>query len=456
MLVSPHNVRTRILRATPEEMRWARHFLTARVRARGAPREVSLLDRATESFPTGALEPFLVAARANAVSVEVADRRVQPVERNRDADLSWLRPHQRAAIERTYTRERGIWRLPTGAGKGELGPALALTWPVHWLVLVHRRHLMEDLAGRWERRTGQRAGRIGAGVWAPAHPYTVATIPTLHAAGREDPRVRALADVIRGVVVDECHVAAASSHREVFDYWRRAFWWYGMSGSATDRGDQADFLTVAHLGPVLLDVQPGDLIDAGHLTPPTVRFVRFQHGPYPEGLERAWTLFYRLAVVQNARRNALILDLVRRLPKPCMVFVDDLAHGSALYTEVMRRGFSVDFARGASTPEERRSIIARLKAGSLEVCVASCVFNEGVDVPGLRSVVIAGGRRSVIAALQRAGRATRKSEGKDTAWVVDVEDTGHKTLAAHARTRRLTYLREGYQTLVVDGAEGLV
>lgn len=456
VIVSPHNVRTKIVRTTPEEREWLHRFLSARIGGGARARVVSLIDRASDTFPTGALAPLLTAALGDGVTVEVLDRRRPPCERNRDADLGWLRPHQRAAIERTYTRERGIWCLPTGAGKGELGPALALTWPVHWLVLVHRRHLMEDLAGRWERRTGRPAGRIGAGVWQPRSPYTVATMATLRAAGRNDLRVRALADVIGGVLVDECHVAAASTHREVLDYWRRAFFWYGMSGSATDRGDRADFLTLAHLGPVLLSVRPEELIDAGHLTRPRVRFLTYRHPGYPAGMVQAWSAFYKAAIVRNAERNALVLEAVRRVPKPCMVFVDELEHGENMTFEIMARGFSVQFARGESTLDERRAVIRRLQAGELQVGVASTVFNEGVDVPGLKAVVIAGGRKSTIAALQRAGRATRLSEGKTSALVVDINDVGHKTLREHATARRRAYLREGYETTMVDDVRALV
>ena len=115
VIVSPHNVRTKIVRTTP---RSANGSIVSSRRIGGAhARVVSLIDRASDTFLRGA-RALLTAALGDGVTVEVLDRRRPPCERNRDADLGWLRPHQRAAIERTYTRERGIWCLPTGAGKG--------------------------------------------------------------------------------------------------------------------------------------------------------------------------------------------------------------------------------------------------------------------------------------------------------------------------------------------------
>jgi superfamily II DNA or RNA helicase len=71
-------------------------------------------------------------------------------------------------------------------------------------------------------------------------------------------------------------------------------------------------------------------------------------------------------------------------------------------------------------------------------------------VPELRSVVVASGGASGIAAIQRVGRAMRPAEGKDACVVWDFYDLGDHTLMAHSRKRRDAYLKEGYTVDVED------
>ena len=89
--------------------------------------------------------------------------------------------------------------------------------------------------------------------------------------------------------------------------------------------------------------------------------------------------FYKAAIVRNAERNALVLEAVARA-EARMVFVDELEHGENMTFEIMARGFSVQFARGESTPRRAPRRDPQTPGGS-SVGVASTVFNEGVDVP---------------------------------------------------------------------------
>lgn len=113
-----------------------------------------------------------------------------------------------------------------------------------------------------------------------------------------------------------------------------------------------------------------------------------------------------------------------------------------------RVGLRAGYVHGAHTTEQREAAIEQLVAGRLEVLVCSVIFQEGVDVPALRSVVIAAGGQSTIAAIQRVGRGLRKSEGKTSCVVWEVLDRGQRWLEAHARARRLAYQAEGYEVRV--------
>ena len=113
-----------------------------------------------------------------------------------------------------------------------------------------------------------------------------------------------------------------------------------------------------------------------------------------------------------------------------------------------RVGIRAGYVHGAHTTEQREAAIAQLVDGRIDVLVCSVIFQEGVDIPALRSVVIAAGGQSSIAAIQRVGRGLRKAEGKTSCVVWEVNDRGQRWLEAHARARRLAYQAEGYEVRV--------
>ena len=76
--------------------------------------------------------------------------------------------------------------------------------------------------------------------------------------------------------------------------------------------------------------------------------------------------------------------------------------------------------------------------------MCTVVFQEGVDIPDLRTVVIASGGSSVIAALQRIGRGMRVSDNKSSCIVIDVHDTGEYFLENQSKKRKKAYEGAGH------------
>jgi superfamily II DNA or RNA helicase len=161
-------------------------------------------------------------------------------------------------------------------------------------------------------------------------------------------------------------------------------------------------------------------------------------------------------IVESTERNAGVVETCRNAPKPCMLFVKKIEHGRALKIELEQAGLRAEFVWGDKSTQQRDAAVERLERGDADVLIASVVFQEGVDVPSLRSVVIASGGRSVIAALQRVGRGMRTDDGKKmTFQVFDFLDQGSPMLERHSRRRMNTYVREGYRT-VLQGEHGSV
>ena len=75
-------------------------------------------------------------------------------------------------------------------------------------------------------------------------------------------------------------------------------------------------------------------------------------------------------------------------------------------------------------------------------CLISTLLGEGVDIPAMSAIIMAGGLKTPVGVIQKVGRALRKSPGKEEAVVVDFRDKG-AFLARHFQERMDVY-REAY------------
>jgi len=220
-----------------------------------------------------------------------------------------------------------------------------------------------------------------------------------------------------------------------------------LSGTPLDRTDKRSIEAISWLGPVVCRVLPQTLIDAGVLSTPKITMVPVQQ-QLPPSSNRKYSSLYKHLIVRSDRRNAAVLEMTKRAEKPCMVFVKHLPHAMALTRMAQSYGINAIMVDGRDRTVVREQRLASLTRGAIDVIVCTKVFQEGIDVPELRSVVVATGGKSTIDTIQRIGRGSRVAAGKDTFEVWDVLDTGEPILQRHARERIKAYQREGYEVHV--------
>jgi superfamily II DNA or RNA helicase len=466
----------KLVRATDAERAWLTEYLAftdsaakyRKGRTHSADGKVRMFNVFNQTFPSGFLSLVQRAAPEEGFSVELADNRCCPCPRDPDADLGWLRDYQLEGVERAASRGRGILWCPTGSGKTEIAVGLAQALPCRWLFLVHRASLMEQTAERYERRTGRQAGRIGDGTWnvPDGCTFVVATFQTLaKRLQQKDARTTALLAGSEGLIVDECHVLPAWS------FWHvamacPAYFRLGMSGTPLARGDQRSVFAIAALGPVIYRIKAETLIGAGVLARPHIHMVEVHH---PRSDKPTWQGVYGENIVRSNRRNALVVEAVRRAERPCLVFVKEIRHGRELERRLWAAGLKPAFTWGSHSVEHRMRYVRDLVQGRIDVLVCSVVFQEGIDIPELRSVVVASGGKSVIAALQKLGRGMRPDakSGKTDFECWDFHDvgcgctkakaedgeerrthSGCRWLERHSRARLRAYAQEGYETVI--------
>ena len=308
---------------------------------------------------------------------------------------------------------------------------------------------MHQLAERFERRTGDAAGRCGDGVWEPRR-FTVATFQTL-ATDLTSDRARALILGARGLVVDEVQVLPAPGNWAVAMAAANAYYRLGISATPLGRMDGRDALAIGALGPVVQKVTIEPLVEAGLVARARIRFVRYEHAQ----VSGEYNDVYEAAVVLDEGRNELVCRVAGRAPRPTNVFVRIEKHRRTLQKMIEARGLRSEFVFGATATGGRKAALTRLVRGDCDVLVCGKIFNKGVDVPELRGLVNAAAGKSVHDAVQRLGRGGRATEDKKTFDYFDVDDRKNRWLRAHALGRRRAYEALGHAVETDDAVAQL-
>lgn len=472
MWIELGNLHARVVKSTPDECAWLDDYLAfpdrdAHFRMRKVPKskrgdgKIHMLSPHLLTFPAGFVQQVAAQAKADGHVVQVLDRRRRPEKPDPRALVDWLRPYQREALDVARTIERGVFHHPTGAGKTELMVALAELYPKsRWLILTHRKDLIANTSDRFARRTGEVVGMIGEGAFKPER-VTVAMFQSLAAQIRSrNKRTLDFLASVNGVMIDEVHIVPAATYWRVLMAIDNGYFRFGFSGTPFARGDKKSIFTWGAVGPVIHKIEPEALIEAGVLARPQIRMVRTQSKPVDT---RSWTEAYDQLIVRNKRRNAKVVAAALRAVKPCLLFVNHVQHGKQLELELRARGARVEFVWGKHALKSRQAAIERLVMGQVDILICNVIFQEGIDIPELQSVVIAQAGKSIIAVLQRVGRGMRKRSRdgeitKEAFTVYDFKDVGcgcpardkHKTcewLEKHTRYRLAAYTSVRYSVI---------
>ena len=81
-------------------------------------------------------------------------------------------------------------------------------------------------------------------------------------------------------------------------------------------------------------------------------------------------------------------------------------------TEFTRSGFNADYLEGDHDQAHRDAVLARLKAGDLQVVFSVDVLGEGIDVPDVDTLLLLRPTQSPVLFAQQLGRGLRTAPGK--------------------------------------------
>lgn len=392
-----------------------------------------------------------------------------------------LRDYQVTSIRKAVSHRRGIFNIATGGGKTEIIIGIAKMMGTSLTIVPSKSSLLQTVR-RFRNRGLESVGGFGGGLKDLTQDHTIATAAMFNSRLKKKHKdtERFLRDAPLLMFDEVHHLGTAPTWQRVGDACgaeRR----YGFSGSpwasgmptidlGTDKeSNYADFRVVSQVGEALVYIPSKMLRDMGVIIDPRIFVLPVS---LPKGLRSnpfpRWNWVYKHGIVENESRNKLIVDSALRLHERghrTTILVVSIAHGRALLRQLYDMGLNAAFTKGddevlvftgkkiQSQKDAGERVRDAFLAGDIDVLIGSVVIDEAVDLPGMSALILAGGMKSPIRAVQRVGRAIRTADGKDEAIIIDFRDRQHYFLNNHTNKRLGIYAAHEYDYIECETAD---
>ncbi|HET7736884.1 MAG TPA: DUF3427 domain-containing protein [Nocardioidaceae bacterium] len=376
-------------------------------------------------------------------------------------------PHQQEILEAldversVHGRHRNLVVAATGTGKTVIAAldyrglcdASTRTRPT-LLFVAHRREILEQSLRTYrEVLNDSDFGELYVGGARPERwQHVFASVQSLHSYGVEniDP------GAFEVVVIDEFHHAEAPTYRRVVEHLEPSEL-LGLTATPerTDGVDVRQFFggrTAAELR--LWDALGADLLCPFHYFTVAdgtdLRDVEWRRGRYDEEqLSNVYTGNIRRAaiVLEQLRDKVLDLGTMRALG-----FCVSVAHAEFMARLFSEAGVPARAVSGETSPMERAHALEDLRNGRLSALFAADLFNEGVDLPDLDTVLFLRPTESATVFLQQLGRGLRRTADKPVLTVLDFVGHHRKEFRFDQKLRALTgHTRRGLEREIERG-----
>lgn len=405
--------------ALTQGLEWNLRVVTAR--DRDAFREISVAFDALLASPRVRRvdAAWIDAYRARRPSVASA-----PVDIEREAPLQPPDPHeiQREAL----TALEASRAAGNGAGLVVMATGLGKTWLAAFdsagdkfrrvLFVAHREEILRQAMDTFRRiRPGSHLGLYTGQEKVPHADVLFASVQTLGQRRHLDDFDPRSFDYI---VVDEFHHAAAATYRRILDHFDPRFV-LGLTATP-ERTDGGDLLALCQEN-LVYRCDLSRAIELGLLCP-------FHYFGVPDEVDYTnipWrnTRFDEVAltaaVATRSRAQNALEQWRRRGGSRTLAFCCSQSHADFMTDFFRTAGIKAVSVHSGASSAPRADSLEKLERGELQVVFAVDMFNEGVDLPHVDTVLMLRPTESRVLWLQQFGRGLRLADGKPHLTVVD-------------------------------------
>ena len=370
------------------------------------PRTVALSDRWIESYELRRVPP----PRAIAPGSQEQEQPPEPTSVQVEA-LDALADTRDAGFR------RGLVVLATGLGKTWLAAFDATRMGARRVLFVaHREEILSQAAQTFIRiRPKARVSLYRGHSHDTEVDVLCASVQTLARAAHLE---RFAPQHFDYVVIDEFHHAAAATYRRLLGHFAPAFL-LGLTATP-DRTDQSDILSLCDDNLVftrnLFEGIQSKLLAPFHYYGIFDESVEYREVPWRNGRFDPEQLSNKLATLARARHA--IKEWRTRAQKRTLAFCVSVSHAEYMAAQFEKAGIT-SAAVYSGSAVGRSEALEHLRDGRLSVIFSIDLFNEGVDLPSIDTVMMLRPTESKILFLQQLGRGLRRAEVKQHLIVLD-------------------------------------
>ena len=243
----------------------------------------------------------------------------------------------------------------------------------------------------------------------------------------QDFAAKTVSDFYDYIVVDEFHHAAAPTYQKLLSYYQPQIL-LGLTATP-ERMDGKSVLPYFN-NRIAAEIRLPEAIDRKLLCPfqyfgvtdtVDLNTLKWSAGGYDKGeLSNLYTFSGAVAhrradlVVSSLLKYVTDIDEVKGLG-----FCVSIEHAEFMCRSFNNRGIPSIFLTGKSTDEERKTAKGRLVSGEVRFIFVVDIYNEGVDIPEVNTVLFLRPTESLTIFLQQLGRGLRLAEDKECLTVLD-------------------------------------
>ncbi|WP_165700047.1 DUF3427 domain-containing protein [Ornithinimicrobium ciconiae] len=346
-----------------------------------------------------------------------------------------------------HDRHRNLVVAATGTGKTviaaldykRLSDPSTSTYP-SLLFVAHRKEILEQSRRTYcEVLADPNFGELYVDGARPERwKHVFASIQSLNSYG-----VKSLPpDAFDIVVVDEFHHAAAATYRGLLEHMQpKELLALTATPERTDGFDVRAYFG----GRTAAELRLWEALQTGILSPfhyfmvsdgTDLSSVAWTRGRYDEAsLEQIYT-------GNDARSRVILKELGHKVSDvqamKALGFCVGVAHADYMARTFNEAGITARAVSGDTPREERKTALAALRAGTVKILFAADLFNEGVDIPDVDTLLFLRPTESATVFLQQLGRGLRLRPNKPVLTVLDFVGNQRREFRFDAKLGALT------------------
>ncbi len=248
------------------------------------------------------------------------------------------------------------------------------------------------------------------------------------------------------IIIDEFHHAAAPSYQDLLEYYQPHIL-VGLTATP-ERMDEKDIFHYFN-GRIAAELRLNEAIERKLLSPfhyfCVTDTVSLQNVRWLAGGRYDQEQLNNLFVFEAVQARKRVSNIIQAIDLYCgeirdiigLGFCVSKEHAGYMAEEFNRAGIPAEYLVAESDQSLRSSVKQRLVSKEINFIFVVDLYNEGVDIPELNTVMFLRPTESLTVFIQQLGRGLRLSEGKEALTVLDFVGQAHRKFNFEERFRSL-------------------